>query len=82
MSYYRKPRPVRNLTPEEQLLWVDAIRERTGTSLGRPSEVYAQRGLVYAGSEYVARLGATNHPDDATEWAESVHAIDYSRRQA
>lgn len=83
MSYYRKPRTIRTLTDEQRELWLDAIRERIGTSLRYASEIYADaNGRVYAGSEYVAQLGITNHPADATAWADNVHAIDYGKRQA
>ena len=69
---YRKPAPTRNLTQEDQEAWWEAIYQRFGVRLLHTSDIYAQRGRVYAGSEYVARLGATNDPELATEWTEGV----------
>lgn len=83
MRNYRKSSPARELTPEDQEAWREAILARVGTSLRYASDIYAdQNGRVYAGSEYVARLGATTAPEDATEWTTAVNAIDYGRGRA
>lgn len=80
MSYYRKPAPNRNLSETEREAWLAEIERRyDGLTFRRPNEVFAdsRRGYVYAGSEYVATLGATNDPADARDWAPSILAIPY-----
>lgn len=61
----------RPLSTEERATWLDAIERNYGVRLTYENDVYSSGALVYAASTYVARLGATNHPDDATEWASS-----------
>jgi hypothetical protein len=52
--------------------WLDAIERDYGVRLS-PRQMYADaRGRVYAGSEYVARLGKSVHPDDASDWTPSI----------
>lgn len=80
-TYYRKPKPPRNLTNDEREAWWHAIEERYGARLYHVSDIYAdpRTGRVMAGSEYVARLGRTNWPEDATEWTSHVHTLNYGR---
>ena len=52
--------------------WLDAIEDQYGVRLG-PGQIYDQRGQVYAGSEYVATLGSTDDPQDATQWSDSLN---------
>jgi hypothetical protein len=56
--------------------WLDAIEDRYGLRLRHENDVYVQRGFVYAGSEYVARLGRTADPADAIEWTASIGAFE------
>jgi hypothetical protein len=53
-------------------LWLDAIENAYGVRL-EAGQIYAEvNGQVYAGSEYVATLGASALPQDATSWAASI----------
>jgi hypothetical protein len=53
--------------------WLDRIERDYGVRLGA-GQLYVDRGrgYVYAGSEYVARVGATDEPEDAREWTDSI----------
>lgn len=52
--------------------WAVAIEDGYGVSL-EAWQLYADRaGRVYAGSEYVARLGVSTRPQDAAEWADAI----------
>lgn len=78
-SYFDDPRFARprvNVEYEARKFdttWRAAIEDAYGVSLGA-GQVYAdrRRGFVYAASEYVAKLGATDAPEDATEWADTI----------
>lgn len=68
---YRNRRPV--TCPEiDEAEWLAAIRDQYGVRLG-DGQLYTDTARrVYAGSEYVARLGATTDPVDATDWTPSI----------
>lgn len=71
MSQYRR----RSYTAPElnEEAWLGWIEETYGVVLG-DGQLYVdgRNRFVYAGSEYIARVGHDGEPENATDWAESI----------